>query len=132
MSYTDPVADLLTRIRNAHSADKKTVHSPSSGLRMRVLDVLKKEGYIRDYSVQELRPGVSELVVELKYYDHKPVIQHIKRVSRPGRRVYCRFDKLPSVYNGMGISVLSTSKGVMSDADARDFGIGGEVLLEIY
>ena len=132
MSYTDPLGDLLTRIRNAHSSDKKVVRSPSSSLRIRVLDVLKKEGYIRGYSVEAVRPGVTELTVELKYYDQKPVIQLIKRVSTPGRRVYRPVDRLLSVYNGMGISILSTSKGVMSDTEAKSLGIGGEVLLQVY
>lgn len=129
---TDPVADLLTRIRNGQRARKSTVATPASKLRSNVLDVLKREGYIRGYSSQELRPGVSETVIELKYNEGDPVIREINRVSKPGRRVYSGIKDLPRIYNGLGISILSTPRGVLSDTEAREFNVGGEVLCHVF
>lgn len=132
MSYSDPLGDMLTRIRNAYMAGKETLCSPASKLRMCVLDVLKDEGYIRGYSTREVRQNIQELVIELKYHEMKPVIQLIERVSKPGRRIYRRMVDVPHVSNGMGIAILSTSKGVMSDARAREACVGGEVLCYVY
>ena len=129
---SDPLGDMLTRIRNGQMARKATVPVPSSKLRARVLDVLEREGYIRGYSAAEIRKGINELNVELKYFDGEPVIKEIARVSKPGRRVYSGIKDLGRVYNGLGISILSTPKGVMSDAEARDNNVGGEVLCRVY
>jgi small subunit ribosomal protein S8 len=132
MSMSDPLGDLLTRIRNGQRARKATVSSPASRLRANVLEVLKREGYIRGYSSVELRAGVSEIAVELKYHEGQPVIREIQRVSKPGRRVYAKIDDLRKVHNGLGISILSTPRGVMSDAEARAANVGGEILCEVF
>ena len=131
MSMTDPLADMLTRIRNGQMRHKSSVHSPASKLRANVLEVLKREGFIRGYSRREADAGKPELVIELKYYEGEPVIRRIRRVSRPGRRVYSGVRDLPKVRNGLGISILSTPRGVLSDAEARDHHVGGEVLCEV-
>ncbi|MGY8999105.1 MAG: 30S ribosomal protein S8 [Rhodospirillales bacterium] len=132
MSMSDPVADLLTRIRNGQSAKKSTIKAPSSKLRSNLLEVLKREGYIRDYSNANIREGIDEITVELKYYDGEPVIKEIKRVSSPGCRVYSKIKDLPRIYNGLGIAILSTPRGVMSDAEARAANVGGEVLCHVF
>ncbi|MBI4966872.1 MAG: 30S ribosomal protein S8 [Rhodospirillales bacterium] len=132
MSMTDPLGDLLTRIRNGQRARKSAVSSPASKLRINVLDVLKREGYIRGYSQAEARPGIAEITVELKYHEGEPVIREITRISTPGRRVYSKIKDLPRVYNGLGISILSTPRGVMSDAEARAANVGGEVLCRVF
>ena len=131
MSSNDPLGDLLTRIRNAQMRNKSKVTSPNSRLRESVLDVLKNEGYIRGYAVVE-RDGRSEIEIELKYFDGEPVIREIERVSKPGRRVYTSVKNLPRVNNGLGISVLSTPKGIMADHDARDANVGGEILFTVF
>jgi small subunit ribosomal protein S8 len=131
MNISDPVGDMLTRIRNAQERGKNKVAVPPSRLRERVLEVLHREGYIRGFTTIE-KDGKSELEVELKYFDGAPVIKEIHRVSKPGRRVYASVTTLPSVYNGLGISILSTPKGVMSDADARAQNVGGEVLCTVF
>jgi small subunit ribosomal protein S8 len=131
MSMTDPISDMLTRIRNAHMRNKNKVTVPPSKLRERVLEVLHKEGYIRGFAVIE-KDGKSEIEVELKYFDGAPAIKEIDRVSKPGRRVYASVETLPSVFNGLGISILSTPKGVMSDSDARAQNVGGEVLCTVF
>ena len=115
MSMSDPLADMLTRIRNGQRAQKSAIHSPASSLRSNVLGVLQREGYIRGYSRQELKPGIAELTIELKYHEGAPVIREIHRVSKPGRRVYSKIKDLAPVYNGLGISILSTPRGVLSD-----------------
>lgn len=132
MAMTDPLGDMLTRIRNAQMRKKSTVSSPGSKLRERVLDVLKSEGYIRGYSTVTFDGGRSELEIELKYYDGQPVIRDIVRVSKPGRRVYSSVEAIPRVANGLGVSILSTPKGVMSDTEARDQNVGGEVLCRVF
>ena len=132
MLLNDPLGDLLTRIRNGQRAGKATIASPASRLRVNVLEVLKREGYIRDYRAEELRPGIAQLHVELKYADGQPVIRKIDRVSKPGRRVYSAVKDLPRVYNGLGISILSTPRGVMSDSEARAANVGGEVLCQVF
>jgi small subunit ribosomal protein S8 len=132
MSMTDPIADLLTRIRNGQEANKSSIAAPASAFRESVLSVLKREGYIRDFSRINIRPGIDELKIELKYFDGEPVIKEISRVSRPGRRVYSKIKELPRVYNGLGIAILSTPRGVMSDAEAREANVGGEVLCHVF
>jgi len=132
MTMSDPLGDMLTRIRNAQRAQKVSVISPASKLRTNVLEVLKREGYIRGFSREELTPGIAELKIELKYHEGRAVIREISRVSKPGRRVYSKIKDLPKVYNGLGISILSTPKGVMSDTEARAANIGGEVLCRVF
>jgi small subunit ribosomal protein S8 len=131
MVLSDPLGDMLTRIRNAQMRNKPKVSTPASGLRQRVLDVLQYEGYIRGYSSVEF-PDHSEFEIELKYYDGEPVIREIRRVSRPGRRVYASVRNLPRVSDGLGVAILSTPKGVMSDAEAREQNVGGEVLCQVF
>ncbi len=131
MSINDPLGDLLTRIRNGQRARKDSVVSPASKLRARVLDVLQREGYIRGYS-EEAVAGHPGLRIELKYFEGQPAIQHVARVSKPGRRVYSGATDLPRVRNGLGMTIVSTPKGVLSDAEARDQNVGGEVLAEIF
>jgi small subunit ribosomal protein S8 len=132
MSMSDTLGDMLTRIRNGQTANKSVVDTPASRFRGNVLDVLKREGYIRNFSQVEKRPGINEFKIELKYYDGKPVISEIKRVSTPGRRVYSSIDDLPKTYNGLGISILSTPRGVMSDNEARAAHVGGEILCQVF
>ena len=132
MSMNDPLGDLLTRIRNAQMRKKSKVSTPTSRLRAGVLDVLKTEGYIRGYTTVEHKDGRSEFEIELKYFDGAPVIREIERVSKPGRRVYVSVKTLPRVNNGLGISILSTPKGVMADHDARDANVGGEILCTVF
>jgi small subunit ribosomal protein S8 len=129
---TDPLGDMLTRIRNAQTRKKNKVSTPASSLRQRVLDVLQSEGYIRGYSETRLEGQPAEFDIELKYYDGEPVIREIERVSRPGRRVYVSVDRIPRVSNGLGVSILSTPKGVMSDNEAREQNVGGEVLCRVF
>ena len=128
----DPLGDMLTRIRNAQMRGKSTVNTPASKLRRWVLDVFKDEGYIRGYSETEIVNGASELEIELKYYEGQPVIQEIQRVSKPGRRVYSSVKTMPVVRNGLGISIVSTPKGVMSDNAARENNVGGEILCRVF
>ena len=132
MNLNDPLGDMLTRIRNAQMRGKSSVVSPSSKLRRWVLDVLKDEGYIRGYSEKQFTGTMAELEIELKYHEGRPVIQDIQRVSKPGRRVYSSVKTMPVVQNGLGISILSTPKGVMSDSTARENNVGGEVLCRIF
>lgn len=132
MLISDPIGDLLTRIRNGQMARLTAVHSPASKMRANLLEVLKREGYIRDYSVKQKESGLSELNIELKYSEGQPVIKEIKRVSKPGRRVYSQIKDVPRVYNGLGISILSTPRGVLSDREAREANVGGEVLCRVF
>jgi small subunit ribosomal protein S8 len=132
MSLSDPLGDMLTRIRNAQRSRHSTCVSPASKLRANVLDVLRREGYIRGFAAEELRPGIAQLRIELKYNDGEPVIKEIHRVSKPGRRVYSKIKELPRVYAGLGVSILSTPRGVMSDAEARAANVGGEVLCRVF
>jgi small subunit ribosomal protein S8 len=128
----DPISDLITRIRNAQMRNKSKVSTPGSRMRANVLEVLKSEGYIRGYATVEHAGGRSEIEIELKYSDGEPVIREIDRVSKPGRRVYVSARNLPRVNNGLGISVLSTPKGIMADHDAREANVGGEVLFTVF
>lgn len=131
MTMSDPLGDMLTRIRNGQQARLNTVSSPASRFRSNVLEVLKREGYIRGFERQEPEPGKPELQIELKYHDGEPVIRSIDRVSTPGRRVYSAISDLPRVCNGLGISILSTPQGVLSDGEARAANVGGEVLCSV-
>jgi small subunit ribosomal protein S8 len=132
MPTNDPIGDMIARIKNAGQRRRSKVLTPASKLRQRVLDVLQTEGYIRGYSKSETAEGFAQFEIELKYYDGQPVIAEIARVSKPGRRVYTAISDLKPVKNGLGISILSTSKGVMSDTAARDANVGGEVLCRVY
>ena len=131
MALTDPLGDLLTRIRNGQRARKDSVVSPASKLRARVLDVLQREGYIRGYSEEQMGPAAG-IRIELKYFEGQPAIRHVARVSKPGRRVYSGSKELPIVRNGLGITIVSTPRGVLSDAEAREHNVGGEVLAEVF
>lgn len=128
----DPLGDLLTRIRNGQSARLSAVSSPSSKHRISVLEVLKREGYIRDYSVSKKDNGSADLTVELKYSEGQPVIKEISRISKPGRRVYSKVTEVPRFFNGLGISILSTPRGVLSDKEAREANVGGELLCRVF
>ncbi len=132
MSMSDPLGDMLTRIRNAQRARHAVCVAPGSRLRANVLDVLRREGFIRGFSSESPRPGVSQLRIELKYNEGEPVIKEIHRVSKPGRRVYSKIKELPRVYAGLGVSILSTPRGVLSDAEARAANVGGEVLCRVF
>jgi len=132
MSVSDPLGDMLTRIRNALGRRKSKVLTPASKLRVRVLDVLQSEGYIRGYSQTNFDNGKSEIEIELKYYEGAPVIREISRISRPGRRVYVSVKTIPDVANGLGINILSTPKGVMADHEARAQNVGGELLARVF
>jgi small subunit ribosomal protein S8 len=132
MQLNDPIGDLIARINNAQMRKKPKVSTPGSRLRVSVLDVLQNEGFIRGYSSVEHTDGRKELEIELKYFDGEPVIREISRISKPGRRVYVAVRNLPRVNNGLGISILSTPKGVMADHDARDANVGGEVLCTVF
>jgi len=131
MALTDPLGDMLARIRNGQQAGKAAIASPASKLRMNVLEVLKKEGYIRGYELQE-DGNKRNLRIELKYFEGEPVIKTIDRVSKPGRRVYSAIKDLGKVRGGLGISILSTPRGVMSDTEARTANVGGEVLCRVF
>ena len=129
MSLQDPIADMLTRVRNAQKASKQSVTMPASKHKARIAEVLKDEGYIRDFKVTDDK--LPQLVIELKYYQGKPVIEEVKRISRPGLRIFKSKDELPSINGGLGIAIISTSKGVMTDAQARAAGHGGEVICSV-
>jgi small subunit ribosomal protein S8 len=127
MSMSDPIADMLTRIRNAQATDKASVLVPASKVKQAIAQVLKDEGYIEDFAVRE-NDGKPVIEIGLKYYAGKPVIEKLERISRPGLRIYKRRDDIPRVMNGLGVAIVSTSKGVMTDRRARETGLGGEVL----
>jgi small subunit ribosomal protein S8 len=130
MTLSDPLGDMLTRIRNGQAAHKTAINSPASKLRVSVLEVLRREGYIRGFRREDL--GHGELSIELKYHNGEPVIRELRRVSKPGRRIYSPVKDLPRVYNGLGIAILSTPQGVMSDAEAREAHVGGEILCTVF
>jgi len=132
MAMNDPLGDMLTRIRNAQMRNRPKVSTPASKLRERVLEVLQEEGYIRGFARVDFEGGKSEIEIELKYFDGQPVIRDIKRISKPGRRVYSSVKDLGTVANGLGVAILSTPKGVMSDSRARNENVGGEVLCNIF
>ena len=132
MSFTDPIADMITRIRNGQLRTLSTVTIPSSKFRARILDVLKGEGYISDYKFQSDKKNKGNLIVNLKYNNGLPVIREITRVSKPGRRIYTKADSIPRIQSGLGIAIVSTSKGIMSDNDARTKNVGGEIICRVF
>ena len=132
MAFNDSLSDMLARIKNAHRANKTFTSCYKSKLNLNVLSVLKDEGYIRDFQDVELRKGIGNIKIDLKYYNGTPVIKKIKRISKPGIRVYSKINDLQKSYGGLGISILSTPKGVMSDQKARDHNVGGEILCEVF
>jgi small subunit ribosomal protein S8 len=132
MAMSDPLGDMLTRIRNAQRARQSRCRAPASRLRESVLEVLKREGFIRAWATEEVRPGIRVISIELKYSEGEPAIKEITRVSKPGRRVYSKIKELPKFYSGLGISILSTPRGVMSDNEARAANVGGEVLCRVF
>ena len=132
MAFNDSLSDMLARIKNAHKANKAFTSCYKSKLNMNVVSVLKDEGYIRDFQDVELRKGINNIKIDLKYYNGTPVIKRIKRISKPGIRVYSKINDLQKSYGGLGISILSTPKGVMSDQKARDNNVGGEILCEVF
>ena len=132
MSMSDPLGDMITRIRNAQRSRHTMCVAPASKMRANVLEALKREGFIRGYAAEEVRPGVAQLRIELKYSEGEPVIKEITRVSKPGRRVYSKIKELPRVYAGLGVSILSTPRGVLSDGEARAANVGGEVLFRVF
>ena len=132
MSFADPIGDMITRIRNAQLRALNNVTIPSSKFRVRVLDVLKREGYISNYKSLSDHKKKESLLVDLKYNNGLPVIKEIKRISRPGRRIYAKADSIPRIQNGLGLAIVSTSKGIMSDTDARTKNIGGEIICRVF
>lgn len=132
MVMTDPLGDMLTRIRNGQSANKKVITCPASKLRASVLEVLKREGFIRGYKEEASIDGLPELHIELKYDQGLPMIREISRISKPGRRIYRKVKELPRYYNGLGISIVSTPRGVLSDHEARAQNVGGELLCQVF
>jgi len=132
MNLTDPIGDMLTRIRNGQQAKKDSVLTPASRLRARVLDVLQREGYIRGWSEAGDTAATKAIRIDLKYFEGRPAIQHVSRVSKPGRRVYSGASELPRVRNGLGITIVSTPRGVLSDAEAREANVGGELLAQVF
>ena len=132
MAFNDSLSDMLARIKNAHRANKSHTSCYCSKLNSNVLGVLKDEGYIRDFKNIEIRKGVNNIKIELKYHNGNPVIKKIKRISKPGIRVYSKINELPKPYGGLGISIISTPKGVMSDQQAREKNVGGEILCEVF
>ena len=132
MTFVDPIGDMITRIRNAQMISLNNVKIPNSKFRARILDVLKKEGYISDYKFLSETKNKGSLSVDLKYNDGLPVIKEIKRVSKPGRRIYARATSIPKIQNGLGLAIVSTSKGIMSDNEARNQNIGGEIICRVF
>ena len=132
MSFTDPIADMITRIRNAQLRTLESVSIPSSKFRARILDVLKEEGYISDYKFLSDAKNKGSLIVNLKYNNGLPVIKEIRRISKPGRRIYTKADSIPKIQSGLGIAIVSTSMGIMSDNDARSKNIGGEIICKVF
>ncbi len=132
MTLVDPIGDMLTRIRNGQMRSLNNIEIPFSNFRTKILDVLKKEGYIINYVISDNKNTIKSILVKLKYYDGQPVIKEIKRISKPGRRVYSRATSIPKVLNGLGLAILSTSKGVMSDVEATKNNLGGEIICRIF
>ena len=132
MTIVDPIGDMLTRIRNGQMRSLNKINIPFSNFRLKILEVLKKEGYIIDFNIDNSKKKIKFLSVDLKYYDGQPVIKEIKRVSKPGRRVYSKATSIPKVLNGLGLAILSRSKGVMSDTDAIKNNLGGEIICKVF
>ena len=132
MTLTDPIGDMFSRIRNGQMRLLNSINIPSSNFRKNILKILKEEGYIRDYYIEKSENNKINLKINLKYYEGDPVIKEIKRISKPGRRVYSRALSIPKIHNGLGLAILSTSKGVMSDAEARKNNLGGEIICRVF
>tara|TARA_B100000963_G_scaffold335231_1_gene329178 strand:- start:1227 stop:1625 length:399 start_codon:yes stop_codon:yes gene_type:complete len=132
MALTDPIGDMFSRIRNGQMRSLNSIDIPSSNFRKNILEILKREGYIKDYYIEKLENNKINLKINLKYYDGDPVIKEIKRISKPGRRVYSRSTSIPRVMNGLGLAIVSTSKGVMSDTEARKNNLGGEIICRVF
>tara|TARA_B100001996_G_scaffold161561_1_gene123193 strand:+ start:336 stop:734 length:399 start_codon:yes stop_codon:yes gene_type:complete len=132
MTLADPIGDMLTRIRNGQMRSLNKIEIPFSNFRLKILEVLKKEGYIINFNIDDGKNKIKSILVDLKYYEGQPVIKEIKRISKPGRRVYSRADSIPRVLNGLGLAILSTSKGVMSDTEAVKNNLGGEIICRIF
>ncbi len=132
MTFTDPIGDMFSRIRNGQLRSLSSIIIPSSNFRKNILEILKNEGYIRDFFIEKSENNKISLKISLKYFEGQPVIKEIKRISKPGRRVYSRAASIPKVMNGLGLSILSTPKGVMSDAEARKNNIGGEIICRVF
>tara|TARA_Y100000590_G_scaffold455584_1_gene604527 strand:+ start:1051 stop:1449 length:399 start_codon:yes stop_codon:yes gene_type:complete len=132
MTFADPIGDMITRIRNAQLRALYNVKIPSSKFRIKILEVLKQEGYISNYKISADQKNKNTLIVDLKYFNGTPVIKEIKRVSKPGRRIYARADSIPKIQNGLGLAIVSTSKGIMSDNDARLKKVGGEIICRVF
>ena len=132
MTLVDPIGDMLTRIRNGQMRSLNKIEIPFSNFRLKILEVLKKEGYIINFNISDDKNKIKSILVDLKYYEGQPVIKEIKRISKPGRRVYSRADSIPRVLNGLGLAILSTSKGVMSDTEAVKNNLGGEIICRIF
>ena len=132
MTFVDPIGDMLTRIRNGQMRSLDKINIPYSNFRLKILEVLKNEGYIIDFKTDKSDENKKLIKVDLKYYEGRPVIREIKRISKPGRRVYSRADSIPRVHNGLGLAILSTSKGVMSDSEAIKNNLGGEIICRVF
>ncbi len=132
MALTDPIGDMFSRIRNGQMRSLNSIDIPSSNFRQNILKILKNEGYIKDYYIEKTENNKIKLKINLKYYEGLPVIKEIKRISKPGRRVYSRATSIPKVMNGLGLAILSTPKGVMSDTDARKNNLGGEIICRVF
>lgn len=132
MSFVDPIGDMLTRIRNAQMRSMSKVKIPNSKFRARILDILKQEGYISDYKLLSDEKNKNNLSIDLKYYNGLPVIKEIKRISKPGRRIYARATSIPKIQNGLGLAIVSTSRGIMTDNDARSQNVGGEIICRVF
>ena len=132
MTFTDPIGDMFSRIRNGQLRSLSSVQIPSSNFRKNILEILKKEGYIKDYFIDKTVNNKTSLKITLKYYEGDPVIKEIKRISKPGRRVYSRATSIPRIQNGLGLAIISTTKGVMSDVEARKNNVGGEIICKVF
>ena len=132
MSLTDPIGDMFSRIRNGQMRSLNSIDIPSSNFRKNILKILKEEGYIKDYYIEKTENNKTTLKINLKYYEGYPVIKEIKRISKPGRRIYSRANSIPRVMNGLGLAILSTPKGVMTDTDARKNNVGGEIICRVF
>ena len=132
MTYTDPIGDMFSRIRNGQMRSLNSINIPSSNFRKNILEILKSEGYIKDFFIDKTENNKTILKICLKFYEGDPVIKEIKRISKPGRRVYSRASSIPKVMNGLGLAILSTPKGVMSDIDARKNNVGGEIICRVF
>ena len=132
MAFTDPIGDMFSRIRNGQMRSLNSIEIPSSNFRRNILEILKNEGYIKDYYIEKSENNKINLKINLKYYEGDPVIKEIKRISKPGRRIYSRANSIPKVMNGLGLAILSTPKGVMTDSEAKKNNVGGEIICRVF